>query len=356
MSKKILHIVESFASGIFSFLINLVNSTENEFEIVIAYGERKETPEDFEKYFNNRVKFIKVENFTRNLNPVKDVKAFLEIKNIIKNENPDIIHLHSSKAGFIGRFAANGKKKKILYNPHGFSFLMQDTSKMKRTLYWMFEKMASFRKCTIIGCSKGEYQEALKLSKNSICINNGVDLTKLKKDSKNLKPSKIDLNNLKICTLGRIGYQKNPELFNEIAKSFPKLTFTWIGDGDLKHFLTSPNVKVTGWKECKEVLEILNNNDIFILTSLWEGLPISLLEALFMKKFCIVNNCIGNRDVINNKNGLLCNNLDDFKKAIQDIQKGKIEIEPMICNGYKDIEEIYNTENMIKEYKKVYNN
>ena len=68
-------------------------------------------------------------------------------------------------------------------------------------------------------------------------------------------------------------------MFNEIAKNFPNIQFTWIGDGELRSELTSKNITITGWLERKDVLKELNNNDIFILTSLWEGLPISLLEA-----------------------------------------------------------------------------
>ena len=74
MKKKVLHIVESFASGVFSFLVDLVNSTDKDYEIVIAYGERKETQENFKEYFNKNIKFIKVENFTRSINPIKDIK------------------------------------------------------------------------------------------------------------------------------------------------------------------------------------------------------------------------------------------------------------------------------------------
>lgn len=356
MKKKVLHIVESFASGVFSFLVDLVNSTDKDYEIVIAYGERKETQENFKEYFNKNIKFIKVENFTRSINPIKDIKAFFEIKKIIKEENPDIIHLHSSKAGFIGRFAASGRKRRMLYNPHGFSFLMQDGSKIKRTIYWIIEKIASFRKCTIVGCSKGEYKEALKLTSNAICVNNGIDLDFMKENVKDIQERKINYNNLRICTLGRIGNQKNPKLYNDIAKCFPKNDFTWVGDGELKSVLTSDNIYVTGWKNKIEVLNILNENDIFILTSLWEGLPISLLEAMYMKKICIVNNCIGNSDVIDGTNGIVCDNLEDFKDAIENVQRQRINVENMIEKAREDVSNIYNTKNMVKVYKKLYEN
>lgn len=351
--KKVLHIVESFGSGIFSFLVDLVNNTDDEFDITIAYGVRAETLESFREYFSDKVKFIEVKNFTRSINPIKDLKAFFEVKKIIKEENPDVIHLHSSKAGFIGRFATNCKKKTMLYNPHGFSFLMRDSSKVKRFMYWCLEKIGALRKCTIVGCSYGEYQEALKLTKNAICINNGINIEKMNEQIKTFNKHNIDFNNLKLCTSGRIGFQKNPELFNNIAENFPNLKFTWIGDGELKDKLTSPNIKVTGWKTREEVLKIVNDNDIFILTSLWEGLPISLLEAMYLKKVCIVTNCIGNRDVIKNgKNGFIIKT-NDYKEIIE-----KISLEnynEISKNAEKDILTVFNTDRMVKEYILEYN-
>lgn len=350
---KILHIVEAFGGGVFSFFVDLINNTSEDFEIVIAYSVRNQTPEDFKKYFKRDVKFIEVKNFTRSVNPIKDLKAFFELKKIIKKEMPNIIHLHSSKAGFLGRFAANGKKVKMLYNPHGFSFLMQNTSKLKRFIYLIAEKIGALRKCTIIGCSKGEYEEALKLTKNAICINNGVDIINMNEEVKELTKKEIDFNNLKICTSGRIGYQKNPKLFNDIAMAFPNIQFTWIGDGELRNELTSSNINITGWKERDEVLKLVNENDIFILTSLWEGLPISLLEAMFLNKVCMVSNCIGNRDVIKTgKNGFVCNDKSDFEKAIKNLKN--MDYQSIKDNALKDIEEIFNTDTMINEYEKVY--
>lgn len=354
--KKILHIVESFGGGIFSFLVDLINGTDDEFDIVVAYGKRAETPENFKSYFNEKIKFIKVQNFTRSINPIKDLRVFFEVRKIIKEEDPDVIHLHSSKAGFIGRFATNCKKKTMLYNPHGFSFLMKDCSRIKRTIYWLLEKFGALRKCTIVGCSKGEYKEALKLSKNSICINNGINIEKLSHEIENIENKKMDFSNLKICTSARIGYQKNPELFNEIAEAFPNLEFTWIGDGELKEKLISPNIKITGWKTREEALRLIAENDIFLLTSLWEGLPIALLEAMFLKKICVVSNVIGNNNVIkDNFNGFLCNQLENYIETINNIMKKRVNINKIKNNSIQDVIDKYSTKKMCKEYRKLYN-
>lgn len=350
--KKILHIVEAFGGGIFSFLVDLVNATSNDFDIVIAYSKRTQTPENFKSYFASNVKFIEVKNFTRSISLKKDLKAFFEVRKIIKEEKPEIIHLHSSKAGFIGRFAGNGKKIKMLYNPHGFSFLMQDSSKLKRKIYWIIEKLGALRKCTIVGCSQGEYEEALKLSKNAICINNGINVEKLQEETKDFETKEIDLENLKICTSGRIGYQKNPEFFNEIAENLPNIQFTWIGDGDLREKLTSENVIVTGWKTRKEVLELVNENDIFILTSLWEGLPISLLEAMYLEKPCLVTNCIGNKDVIRHgENGFIIDE-KNYKSIIGNVNKRKFE--EVSKKAKEDILKEFNIKKMTEKYRGEY--
>lgn len=354
MKKRILHIVEAFGGGIFSFLVDLVNSTSDEYEIIVAYGKREQTPDEFKNYFNNNVKFIEVKNFTRSINIVKDFKSFFEIKKIIKDINPDIIHLHSSKAGFLGRFASNSKVK-VLYNPHGFSFLMKDSSKIKRLVYWIIEKISTIKKSKIVACSQGEYEESLKLSQNSICINNGINVENLNKDMEQIKEKDFDFDNIKICTSGRIGYQKNPELFNKIAEIFPNIQFTWIGDGELKYKLKSSNICITGWKTRKEVLELVNENDVFILTSLWEGLPISLLEAMYLKKICIVTDCIGNKDVvINERNGFIAKDEKDFERVIKAILSNQYDIGKIINTQCEDINNKYNTAVMVKKYKKEY--
>ena len=358
MKKKVLHVVESFGSGVFSFLVDLINRTDSDFEITVAYGVREETEKNFQAYFSNRVKFVEVKNFTRNISPQKDFKALKEIKNIIKKEKPDIVHLHSSKAGVLGRLAANGNRVKMFYNPHGFSFLKQDDSKTKRTICWLIEKaMATFNKrCTIVGCSKGEYEEARKLNKNSVHINNGIDVKKLEEEIAEFKEKEIDLKKLKVCTVGRIGYQKNPDMFNKVAECFPDVHFTWIGDGELRDKLTSSNIEITGWKTRNEVLRILNEQDVFILCSLWEGLPISLLEAMYLKKICIVSDCIGNRDVIKNgENGYIAKDLNENIKIINNIVFKTKNNEEILRNAKNDIKNRFNIEKMVKKYSNIYN-
>ena len=94
------------------------------------------------------------------------------------------------------------------------------------------------------------------------------------------------------------------------------------------------------------------NADVFLLPSRWEGLPISLLESMYMKKACVVSNVIGNRDVIHNgENGFVCTKVEDFVKAIEECQG---EVEKLTEHAYQDILKMYNTKVMAEQYRKKY--
>ena len=87
-----------------------------------------------------------------------------------KEENPDIVHLHSSKAGFLGRLCCTDREREVFYNPHGYSFLMEDAKNIQKIMYKSIEWLSSKKCGYIVACSKGEYKEALKLSKKSFLL------------------------------------------------------------------------------------------------------------------------------------------------------------------------------------------
>lgn len=347
--KKILYIVEAMGGGVFTYIVDLANGLVHEYDMYIAYAVRKQTPKNYKEYFDNRVHLIEVKNFGRAIDASKDLKAFFEIRKIADEVKPDIIHLHSSKAGALGRFAFNGNRIPMFYTPHGYSFLMEDCKPMKRAVYKMVESICAKRNCTTISCSVGEHQESLKLTKHATYVNNGINMAELQEIID--KTEKVE-HPFTVYTLGRICYQKNPALFNEIAESLPDVKFVWIGDGELREQLTSKNIEITGWADRSTAIRYAINADVFLLPSRWEGLPISLLESMYMKKICVVSNVIGNRDVIHNgENGFVCTKVEDFVKAIEECQD---EDGKLTKRAYQDILKMYNTKVMAEQYSKKY--
>lgn len=348
---KIVHVMECFAGGTFNFLVDLTSELQNEEHIVIYGTNRENTPKNFNEMFAKNVVFIPWKNAQREMNPLEDLKALWELYRILKNiENIDVIHLHSSKAGFLGRIVSCllGKANKTIYTPHAISFLRLDVSSKKRKIFILMEKFASFFGGKIVACSKSE-KEAIEEQgiKNVTFINNGIKPLQIEK--------KVNTSDkVTIISVGRLSIQKNPKLFNEIAVEFkdnPNIQFVWCGDGELKSELTSPNIKCTGWIERKELENYLANADIYLSTSLWEGLPLSVLEAMSIGLPVVLSDCVGNRDLVEN-NGFLYNNKFEAVKYINELLKKNIFM--LGINSRKFVREEFNIENMKNSYLKIY--
>ena len=349
--KKILYFVEAFGGGVFTYLANLSNALCDDFDVYIAYGIRKQTPQNFKDYFDKRIHLIQVKNYQREISASKDLAALKEMKKIAKKVQPDVIHLNSSKAGILGRWLFRNSKIPIFYTPHGYSFLMTNISKKKKLFYKGLEKIFAFKNIETIACSKGEYEITKGLTSNATYVDNGINL----KEFDGIKMDhQINFNHLKIAILGRISLQKNPTMFNQIAEVFPNIDFIWIGDGELRDKLIAPNIKITGWVDNKTALSYLADTDIFLLTSLWEGLPMALLEAMYMKKICVVSNVVGNRDVIHNRrNGYVCDSVFDYIEIIKKLKNQK-NIKQIITNAKNEVIEHYNSQIMADQYKRIY--
>jgi glycosyltransferase involved in cell wall biosynthesis len=335
----------------YTFLMELTRYQCNDFEVYIAYGMRPFTPKNFKECFDGRVHWIRVRNFQRTIG-IKDIKAFFELKRIFREVRPDVVHLHSSKAGFLGRWAFDCGKCKVFYTPHGFSFLMEKEAGLKRFLYRWLEYLSAQRKAVTVACGKGEYEEALKLSSRCTYVNNGINVCKLapfleRKSPKNPLPV--------VCTSGRISRQKNPKLFNTVARLLPQVKFIWIGEGKMREELTAPNVVVTGWLAGTEALNILAEADYFLLPSLWEGLPLSLLEAMYLKKLCLVSDVVGNRDLVTDgRNGFICHTVEEYALRITQMLQDSEARARMTEQAHQDVVSSYNTDVMATSYKAIY--
>lgn len=350
--KKLLHIVEAFAGGVLYYFKDLTRNQVEDYDITILWGKRPLTPDNVEQLFDPRIKMICIEDFDGPYKTVFNLKNYYTVRKYYNEIKPDIVHLHSSAAGFVCRWALPCGKVPTFYTPHGFSFLPGSGSKLKRSFYHAVEWISAKRPAKIIACSKGEYEEALRLTDNCTYVSNGVPYDSLAP----YRRSEVNLSEpIIVCTVGRIMTQKNPALFNRIAELLPNIKFIWIGDGELRPLLTSPNIDIMGWVNREQSLELTQKADFFILPSLWEGLPISLLESMALGKVCFVSDIIGNRDVIRDReNGRICTTAEQFADAIREAIASPSDCQRMIDCAMKDIREQYNASCMADKYSKIY--
>lgn len=356
--KKVVHIVEALGGGVYTYFKNLSHFFGNEnqldsFETYIVYSSKRRelTPENIHKEFSKKVHLIETD-MTKELSPIQDFKAVLRLRKIIKEINPDIIHLHSSKAGVLGRIAVFSlfQRKKVYYTPHGYAFLRLDISKTKRKMYYLFELITQkLFGGTTIACGDTEHEIAKKLGKSEL-IRNGVFVDLI---AKNYQPNSNS--KLTIGIVGRITFQKNPTLFNEIANKFPQYDFVWIGDGELRDQITSPNIHITGWFSDNEAtFPFINSIDVFLQTSLWEGLPLAVLEAMAMQKPVVTTNVIGNKDAVEHrKTGFIFNSIEELDSYFKELEEAEFR-KTMGENALKLCKEKFNLPTNFQQLAELY--
>jgi len=351
---KILHVVESFFGGVYDFIKDFTEITP-EYQHTIIYGKRDGLKEKFENDFKENVDFILWKNAKREISLKNDFLALKELLNLLKKEKFDVIHLHSSKAGFLGRVVARvgNHQNKVIYTTHGISFLRKDISNRKLQLYIFLEKIGSLCGGKTIACSKSEAEYIQSKRIKCSYINNGIKLEKQK-----IKVLKKENEKLKIATVGRITIQKNPELFNKIAENFIKnknIEFIWIGDGELKEQLDSKNIKITGWLDQKKIHQQLIKVDVYLSTASWEGLSLAVLQAMENNLPLLLSDCVGNIDLVaEDYNGFLFKTKKEAIKKIEFLIKDKEKIKKLGENSYLLLKKEFDIQGMIKKYKTLY--
>jgi len=272
---------------------------KDRFESVFVSG-----PEGFSKEMADgwNVNVTIIPGLIREINPVKDLAALIRLYLFIKKNNFDIVHAHTSKAGFIGRMAARlAGVPVIFYTPHGSVFQMTCCGPITKFILSRIENFAASFTDKIIACSKDEKDDFLKhgvaREDKYTIIYWGVRQERFLKDhDKVLKRKEFNIpqDAILIANIGRLVPQKGHafclEAFKILIHTFPAARLLVAGDGELRQEIESninkmglgDNVIMAG--ERKDVPEILSASDIFLHTSLWEGMPIVIIEAMLAGK------------------------------------------------------------------------
>ena len=249
------------------------------------------------------------------VHPNQDLKALSDIIRLLKQEQFDVVHTHSSKAGILGRWAAYlARVPVVVHTIHGFAF--HDFMPFwKRQLYINLERSAC--PCTdfFITVSELNRQEAAQLGilklENSQTVYSGINFSKLDRPSNPQQTRKlleIPDGWQTIVMVGRLDPQKAPnyliEAFAQVLKQSPKTLLLLVGEGELHASLQTQTqklgithqVRFLGSRE--DVPEILKIADIFALSSLWEGLGRAMTEAMLLGKPVVVPNIYGIPEIV----------------------------------------------------------
>ncbi|MBI3518953.1 MAG: glycosyltransferase [Bacteroidetes bacterium] len=333
---KVLRIINRFNIGGITYNVSYLSKyLEPDFETLLVGGPEEEG-EDSSLYIPEGLglKPRVLHQFQREINLKADYAAYKEIKKIIREFKPDIVHTHASKAGAIGRLAAiHCRVPIIIHTFHGHVFHSY-FGKLKTGFYKVIERYLAKRSTAIVAIShkqKQELSETFKIaSKDKIhVIPLGFDLTKFtrnKEENRREFREKYNLTDeqLAIGIIGRLAPIKNHSLFIEAIAYLKQHNVSHfkafiIGDGDTRDFITEAcrlhgiswsnnpkddvDVIFTSW--ITNVEWALHGLDLVTLTSLNEGTPVSIIEAQAAGKYVVSTNVGGIEDVLHPECGLL---------------------------------------------------
>lgn len=350
---KILHILsDTVLGGAQKVCIDLANSACTDGNEVAVAAMKDGYLWD---QLNPQVKQFQLKNMEKKINK-KDFLVLAELRKIRKEYKPDIIHVHTAKPGILGRWAFRKDRKHIVYTMHGF-----DNIKVVHKKFLFIEKF--FQKYTGATVAVSKYDEKnmeeCKVNKNLLTIYNGIGAKAI--DKKNAFP--VDIKESKIVlSIARIAPQKKLDMFVSVARQFENkdVAFIWIGGSSDKsideisaEYNIPSNVYLLG--DVQNASSYINLCDIFVLFTNYEGLPMSIIEAMSQEKAVVASDVGGIYELVDDTNGKLILTEEDAVKSINDLLNDKEKLSEKDRNSLNKFNSNFTLEKMWKEYLKLYN-
>ena len=266
---------------------------------------------------------LRVPHMGRKISPINDFRSWIEVKKIIKEVQPTIVHTHTFKAGLIGRLI-RGQHKRV-HTFHGHLFDDQSFSLIERKIIIVAEKFLAKRTDLLISVGKkvGIEIRAQRIGVNQSWLSIAPGVKALPAAEKQHARGILGLRDTGVLVgwMARMTAVKNPSALLKIAKQLPDFNFVMAGGGDLLEKIKSqapPNVSVIGWADASTFWSAV---DCAISTSDNEGMPIALIEAQLAGLPVVATDAGSNSEVIeNNKTGIISTkNIIDLSLALKSI-------------------------------------
>jgi glycosyltransferase involved in cell wall biosynthesis len=249
-----------------------------------------------------------------------DVSTWNAVRRLLVREKIDLVHVHGTRANTNIYWAARMLRLPIIYTVHGWSFHDDQRWLVKRARIFVEKWITRAVNCTISVSGSNQATGSKYIPRfESVVIPNGINLTQF-------DPSRrfFDLRrewglHPDACIIGFVGrmtLQKNPialiEAFPAVLKANPRAILAMVGEGELKEAAKRRaeelgiERKVVFEKFRTDVPDVLHAMDVFCLPSLWEGLPIGLMEAMAMERAVLATRVDGSKELVQDGvNGLL---------------------------------------------------
>lgn len=322
-----------------------------------------------------------IEVLERSVNFSNDRKALKEIRNLIREYKPDVVHTHASKAGALGRYAAYKEKVPVIVHTfHGHVFHSY-FGRLKTAVYKAVERFLAKKSDAIIAISpiqKNELVKTYKIATESKVkvIPLGFDLDRFQADrtEKRIafrKTHEVAENEVAIGIIGRLAPIKNHSGFIEsiqkvVATTKKNIVVFVVGDGQLRQEIeqqaskvveTNQNLRFVFTSWIKDVDRILPGFDIVALSSLNEGTPVSLIEAQAAGVPVISTDVGGVKDVLlDGETGIVTGlfEVETYAKGLLDLVENEEKREKMSQNGWNHVRDKFHYKRLCKDVGNLY--
>ena len=318
----------------------MANDLSRKNEVIVAAGEGDGK---MWQALNENIEKVHIQHLKRALSPVSDFFTILSFIRLYYKYRPDIIHLHSSKVGILGRIVFPNKK--TVYTVHGF-----DSIRIAYRRYLPIEKFFQKKCKAIVGVSNYDRQNLWDegITNNVYRVFNGIY-----QPQGDVAMKVAHGYAKKILCIARVAKPKRFDLFLETAKMLPQYAFIWIGNQEEmenlpKNVFCLGNIPNAGIYN-KEI-------DLFMLASDYEGLPMVILEAMSFGKPVVASQVGGISEVI--ENGVNGYTVDNTAKAFADKIQYVLEDDYVYkffsANTLHRFNESLTVDKMVKAYMDIY--
>jgi glycosyltransferase involved in cell wall biosynthesis len=379
---KVLRVIARLNVGgpaIHTILLSSELNKGGRFSDVLVCGNVSESEGDMSYLAKEKgVKPVVVNSLGRDISFAKDIKAFLEIFSVIRRERPDIVHTHTAKAGALGRLAAiiAGVPVKVhTFHGHVFDGYF---SPAKARAFISIEKVLGYFTDKVITVServKEDVIDRLKVvgAEKSAVIPLGLELDQFRgceaRKGELRKKLGLSADVLLVGIVGRLVPIKNHKMFLEVAAKVVGLKpdidvrFLIVGDGELRVGLEEYAAKLglkervmfTGWAE--DLPSVYSDLDIVAMTSLNEGTPVSIIEALAAGRAVVSTDVGGVGDLLTDGvNGALvkANDVEAFADKLLELMKDKTARAALGNRGREFVRQRYSKARLVKDVTELY--
>jgi glycosyltransferase involved in cell wall biosynthesis len=306
----------------------------------------------------SKLPIMRINHLGRKISPLSDYKAWRELRKIIKEHKPAIVHTHTFKAGLIGRLIGGSHIR--IHTFHGHLFYDNSFSKLEKKIITITEKLLASRTDVLISVGKNvgvELRRAgIGFGQKWLSIPPGVVALNLRDKWSARKSFGVDETGLLIGWMARMTSVKNPKLLLEVASRFPNIQFVMAGGGELLESIrasATANVKVIGWVDAATFWSAV---DIAVSTSDNEGMPVALIEAQLAAIPVIATNVGSSGEVVKDgETGLIASpDFDALVEAIERISIFPALIKDLGTSAKEWASKEFSLEKMIRSHKNLY--